>query len=289
MTTRRRSTRRRRCSRSTRTSRASSRPRPSASPRPRATCPTRTFKGKVAGHRSRHAEPDAQVRRGRHRRRVRAVEPRDLGYLAAYAAKALVDGDDHRQGRRHLQGRQAGRVHRRQGRNCPARRPVPVQHGATSRSSTSDVPGARPAASSPPAGHHPFPERSMTCNACASSSRSSPTGLDEYRERHAAVWPEMLAGARLHGLAQLLAVPARRRPPDRLLRDDRRCRSSGRDGTHGGQRPLAGRDGRVLRGPRRSAADKDFDVLQEVFHLEDQLARHAQSTTQTHHDTEMKK
>ena len=34
--------------------------------------------------------------------------------------------------------------------------------------------------------------------------------LDEYRERHAAVWPEMLAALSRHRLAQLLAVPARR-------------------------------------------------------------------------------
>ena len=36
---------------------------------------TSTFKGTVAADRARHAEPDARLRRGRHRHRVRAVEP----------------------------------------------------------------------------------------------------------------------------------------------------------------------------------------------------------------------
>ena len=47
--------------------------------------------------------------------------PDDLGYLAAYAAHALVNGRDHRQGRRQVQGRQAGRVHRRRRRRGRAR------------------------------------------------------------------------------------------------------------------------------------------------------------------------
>ena len=34
--------------------------------------------------------------------------------------------------------------------------------------------------------------------------------LDEYRERHRAVWPEMLAALSAAGWTQLLAVPARR-------------------------------------------------------------------------------
>ena len=38
--------------------------------------------------------------------------PEDLGYLAAYAAAALVDGHHHRRGGRHLHGRQARRLHR---------------------------------------------------------------------------------------------------------------------------------------------------------------------------------
>ena len=43
--------------------------------------------------------------------------PADLGYLAAYAGGALASGIDHRQGGRQVQGRQARRVHRRQGRH----------------------------------------------------------------------------------------------------------------------------------------------------------------------------
>jgi rhamnose transport system substrate-binding protein len=73
-TTRSRSRRPRACCSRIRTSRASSRPPRSASPRPPATSATRSYKGKVAD-RPRHAEPDAQVRQGRHGRAVRAVEP----------------------------------------------------------------------------------------------------------------------------------------------------------------------------------------------------------------------
>src|ERR1019366_7923622 len=41
------------------------------------------------------------------------------------------------------------------------------------------------------------------------------------RERHAAVWPQILLGTQAHGLEQLLTVPARGRPVDRLPRDPR--------------------------------------------------------------------
>ena len=46
-----------------------------------------------------------------------------------------------------------------------------------------------------------------------------PDRLDEYRERHAAVWPEMLDALRGHRLAQLLALPARGRAARRLPGD----------------------------------------------------------------------
>ena len=88
----------------------------------------------------------------------------------------------------------------------------------------------------------------------ASSSRSGRTGSTEYRARHAAVWPEMLEALAATRLAQLLAVPARRRPAHRLLRDAlARGRRRGH-GPHRRERPLAGGDGRVLRGARRRPA-----------------------------------
>ena len=49
--------------------------------------------------------------------------------------------------------------------------------------------------------------------------RVRPDRLEEYRERHRAVWPEMLEALRDDGLAQLLALPARRRAAGRLPRD----------------------------------------------------------------------
>ena len=51
-----------------------------------------------------------------------------------------------------------------------------------------------------------------------------PDRIDEYRRHHAAVWPEMLDALRRGGLAQLLAVPARRRHPLRIRRDARHAR-----------------------------------------------------------------
>src|SRR6266511_1667586 len=90
-TTRPRSSRRRACCRPTLTSRGSSRRPPSASPPP--PLPERFLvQGQGRADRAGHAQPDAQVREGRHRRLVRALGPGKLGYLAAYAAAALASG-----------------------------------------------------------------------------------------------------------------------------------------------------------------------------------------------------
>ena len=43
--------------------------------------------------------------------------------------------------------------------------------------------------------------------------------MDEYAERHAAVWPEMLRALHDTGWTQLLPLPARGRPARRLPRD----------------------------------------------------------------------
>ena len=48
--------------------------------------------GQGQAHRPRLPEPDAQVRQGRHGRRVPALGPKDVGYLAGQAAVALVSG-----------------------------------------------------------------------------------------------------------------------------------------------------------------------------------------------------
>ena len=48
----------------------------------------------------------------------------------------------------------------------------------------------------------------LPCTAYCFQLQVKPDRIEEYTTRHAAVWPEMLAGARRHRLAQLLAVPA---------------------------------------------------------------------------------
>ena len=59
-----------------------------------------------------------------------------------------------------------------------------------------------------------------------------PDRLEEYRARHRAVWPEMLDALRERRLAQLLALPARRRAARRLPRDRRlRGRAAAMDAT----------------------------------------------------------
>ena len=89
--------------------------------------------------------------------------------------------------------------------------------------------------------------------------------LDEYRERHRAVWPEMLAALSAAGWTQLLAVPAPGRPADRVPRDrGLRGRPAG-DGGDRRERPLAGRDGAVLRAASsRSSGWKRCSTLTDV-------------------------
>ena len=81
-----------------------------------------------------------------------------------------------------------------------------------------------------------------------------PDRIEEYRARHAAVWPEMLqalAATGWHNYSLFLRE-------DGLLIGyfetavlDAAMAGMAR---HRGQRPVAGRDGRVLRGPRRPRA-----------------------------------
>ncbi len=101
--------------------------------------------------------------------------------------------------------------------------------------------------------------------------RVDPERLDEYRRRHAAVWPEMLheiaaAGRRNYSLFLR---------PDGLLIGYYETDSVERADAHLAESRIAalweeymaelfvGQDGR---------ADQDATALEEVFHLEDQLA-----------------
>ena len=100
----------------------------------------------------------------------------------------------------------------------------------------------------------------------------APDRLAEYRQRHAAVWPEMLRALRDSGWHNY-SLFAR---PDGLLvgyvEADDLAAAQARDGRDRGQRPLAGRDGRLLRRPARSRSpDESFQLLEQIFNLDDQL------------------
>jgi L-rhamnose mutarotase len=100
-----------------------------------------------------------------------------------------------------------------------------------------------------------------------------PELLDEYRERHRAVWPDMLAALWETGWRNY-SIFAR---PDGLLAgyveaDDLAAAQQAMAGTEVNARWQAemsryfvGLDGR---GP-----DESFELLDEIFHLEDQLGR----------------
>jgi ABC-type sugar transport system substrate-binding protein len=63
--------------------------------------------GQGAADRSRHAEPDAQLRQGRHLQVVRPVEPGRPRLPGRVRRRGTRLGRDHRQGGRQVQGRQA--------------------------------------------------------------------------------------------------------------------------------------------------------------------------------------
>ena len=81
-----------------------------------------------------------------------------------------------------------------------------------------------------------------------------PDRIDEYRARHAAVWPDMLqalADTGWHNYSLFLR-------DDGLLigyvETPSIAEAQAGMAAHRGQRPVAGRDGRVLRGPRGTGA-----------------------------------
>ena len=84
--------------------------------------------------------------------------------------------------------------------------------------------------------------------------RVRPERLDEYKARHREVWPEMLDALRESGWRNYSLFLRRGRAAGRLRRDRRLRGGAARDGGHRGQRPLAARDGRVLRRARRRGA-----------------------------------
>ncbi|GAA1040402.1 hypothetical protein GCM10009557_61580 [Virgisporangium ochraceum] len=66
-----------------------------------------TVQGQGGAHRSRHAEPDARVREGRHLQGVRVVEPGGAGLPGRVRGGRVGVGHDHRQAGRQVHRRQA--------------------------------------------------------------------------------------------------------------------------------------------------------------------------------------
>ena len=100
-----------------------------------------------------------------------------------------------------------------------------------------------------------------------------PERIDEYRERHRAVWPEMLAALRDTGWRNY-SLHLR---DDGLLVGYVEC-----DDLAAAQRAMAETDinarwqaemAQYFTGLDGRAPDEGFLVLEEVFHLEDQLSR----------------
>jgi L-rhamnose mutarotase len=98
-----------------------------------------------------------------------------------------------------------------------------------------------------------------------------PELLDEYRERHRAVWPDMLAALRETGWRNY-SIFAR---PDGLLigyveADDLDAAQRAMAGTAVNARWQAGMS-RFFVGLDGRGPDESFLLLDEIFHLEDQL------------------
>ena len=203
--------------------------------------------------------------------------PDDLGYLAAYAAKALVDGD----------------ITGEEGDTFNAGKLGEFTVGADATVLLGDpfvfnkeqhrpvqllTSGAGRRAPRPPAGHRrptlpprrtetdaarllpaPGPAGPARRSTASATPRSGRTCSRRWRDTG---WHNYSLFLRDDGLLiGYLETPSTSRRPRPGMARDR------------GQRPLAGRDGRVLRGPRRRAhPTQGFLALEEVFHLEDQLA-----------------
>lgn len=98
-----------------------------------------------------------------------------------------------------------------------------------------------------------------------------PDRLDEYRERHAAVWPEMLEALDLAGWHNYSLFLG----PDGLLigyfetssLDDALAAMAATEVNRRWQAEMA----EYFEAPDGRAPDEGFLVLEEVFHLEDQL------------------
>jgi L-rhamnose mutarotase len=116
--------------------------------------------------------------------------------------------------------------------------------------------------------------------------RVDPAHLDEYRARHAAVWPEMLTALKETGWDNYSLFLA----DDGWLigyveaRDDYESAQRRMDLTQVNARWQAEMS-RLFDGLDGDAPDRSFELIPEIFHLEDQLAAIENTNDQTNDDT----
>ena len=84
------------------------------------------------------------------------------------------------------------------------------------------------------------------------TSRVDPRNLDRYRERHAAVWPEMLTALRDSGWRNYSLFLAETGLLIGYFEADDKDLAQARMAATDDQRPVAGRDGRTVRRRRQS-------------------------------------
>ncbi len=250
-------------------------------------------KGKVALTGLGTPEPDARVRRGRHRRRrsrcgtratsatSRRTPPRPWSTATSPARRATpsrpASSASSRRRRRRRPARRAVRVQRRQHRRL---RLLSQPHPG--------VPAGRVSASAPGRHHHHRHDREVDAmhrvllpapgqarpDRRSTASGTRPSGPRCCGRWHETGWHNYSLFLRDDGLLiGYFETPDRSTPPWPAWH------------ATDVNAPLAGRDGRVLRGPRRrTRPTQGFLLLDEVFHLEDQLAAIDQTTTRRRSD-----
>ena len=229
-----------------------------------------TYKGKVQLTGSRHAEPDARLRQGRHGQGVRALEPGRPRLPRGVRRRLTRVRDHHRQGGRQVQGRQARRVHCRQGRHGAARRPVylQLQQHRPVQLLTTGWPRGRS-----PSGRPRRSTREGVVRRVCFTLQVDPARLDEYRERHAAVWPEMLIALRDAGWHDYsLFLRDDGLLVGYLMTDDLEAAQAAMEATDVNRRWQAEMAPFFVELPG-GRPDRGFTLLDEVFNLDAQLDR----------------
>ena len=100
-----------------------------------------------------------------------------------------------------------------------------------------------------------------------------PELLAEYRERHAAVWPEMLRALHATGWRTTRSSPGRTGCSSATSRPTTSTPRSGAMAATEVNARWQAEMSTLLHRARRPRPDESFELLDEIFHLEDQLAR----------------